>query len=135
MKSSTTGSGLLRARRRSASSSTADRELEELDELTATVTISDHSLRGQQPDGAAFEGMPREKSPARSKKPRTMARERLVPLGPRWRQPRGSGRVSPCLQRPVLLVFMTPSSNSESHRHLGGLALANISRNQRLEVT
>ena len=33
------------------------------------------------------------------------ARERLVPLGLRWRQPRGSGRVSPCLQRPALPLF------------------------------
>src|SRR3984893_17521800 len=34
-----------------------------------------------------------------------MARDRLVPLGLRWRQPRGSGRVSPCLQRPALPLF------------------------------
>jgi hypothetical protein len=33
------------------------------------------------------------------------ARERLVPLGLHWRQPRGSGRVSPCLQRPALPLF------------------------------
>src|ERR1700694_5875693 len=42
------------------------------------------------------------------------ARERLVPLGLRWRQrlqPRGSGRVSPCLQRPALPLFQISASS------------------------
>src|SRR5580692_7091680 len=40
--------------------------------------------------------------PARTQ---AMARERLVPLGLRWGQPRGSGRVSPGLQQPALPLF------------------------------
>ena len=46
--------------------------------------------------------------PART---RAMARERPVPLGLRWRQPRGSGRVSLCLQRPALPLFQISASS------------------------
>jgi hypothetical protein len=60
--------------------------------------------------------------PARTQ---AMARERLVPLGLRWWQPRGSGgfamsSATRAASFPDIRVFMTPSSNSESHRHLGG---------------
>src|ERR1700732_1169740 len=55
--------------------------------------------------------------PARTQ---AMARERLVPLGlrwrqrVRWRQPRGSGRVSPCLQRPALPLFQISVSSCDT---------------------